>query len=250
MSKKKEVEKKQISQEWLTTYSDMVTLILTFFVLLYSFSQIDNIKFKAIAMSLAKSFGATSGYIVNGGNIAPTPVEANPALEKDSSGDISLDNVKINETEKIYKQVENFIKANKLQGKVSIKQDARGVVIELQEKILFDSGSAQIKKESFPLLEKISELLSSFPNEVIVEGHTDNVPINRGYYQTNWELSTDRAVKVVRYFTEVRKLNPTKFMAVGCGEFKPIDTNSTAEGRQKNRRVNILIVTSEKENKK
>lgn len=250
MSKKKEVEKKQISQEWLTTYSDMVTLILTFFVLLYSFSQIDNIKFKAIAMSLAKSFGATSGYIVNGGNIAPTPVEANPAIEKDSSGDISLDNVKLNETEKIYKQVENFIKANKLQGKVSIKQDARGVVIELQEKILFDSGSAQIKKESFPLLEKISDLLSSFPNEVIVEGHTDNVPINRGYYQTNWELSTDRAVKVVRYFTEIRKLNPTKFMAIGCGEFKPIDTNSTAEGRQKNRRVNILIVTSEKENKK
>lgn len=252
MSKKKEIEKKQISQEWLTTYSDMVTLVLTFFVLLYSFSQIDNIKFKAIAMSLAKSFGATSGYITNGGNIAPTPVDDNPALQKDTKGniDLELDATKSGETEKIYKEVVNFVKTNKLQGKVSIKQDVRGVVIELQEKILFDSGSAQIKNESIPLLELISQLLATFPNEVIVEGHTDNVPISKGYYQSNWELSTDRAVKVVRYFTEVRKLNPTKFLAIGCGEFRPIDTNATEQGRQRNRRVNILIVTSEKENKK
>lgn len=254
MSRRKGIEKKEISQEWLTTYSDMVTLILTFFVLLYSFSLIDNTKFKAIAMSLAQALGGNSGYIIQSGNVGPTPVNQNPGLQNDvnSKGNINikLDTAKTDETEKVYKKVNDFIKTNKLEGKVTIKEDVRGVIIELQEKILFDSGSAEIKKDSLPLLDKLSNLLSNFSNEIIVEGHTDNVPINHGYYQSNWELSTDRAVKVVRYFTEKKGLNSSKYMAIGCGEFRPIATNATPEGRQKNRRVNILIVTTEKESNK
>lgn len=253
MSKKKEVEKKQISQEWLTTYSDMVTLILTFFVLLYSFSQVDNIKFKAIALSLSQSFGATSGYIIKGGDIAPTPVEDKINLQNDLKTQDDLEIGKNNklsgDTESVYKKVSDFVKENNLEAKVSVKEDVRGVIIELQEKILFDSGSSEIKEVSVPLLDKLSELLSSFSNQVIVEGHTDNVPISKGYYKSNWELSADRAVKVVRYFTENKRLDPTKFVATGCGEFRPIDTNSTPQGRQRNRRVNILIVTT-KESKK
>ncbi|WP_242847782.1 OmpA/MotB family protein [Fervidicella metallireducens] len=153
------------------------------------------------------------------------------------------------ETEKNYKQVADFIKKHKLEDKVSIKEDSRGVIIEMQEKILFDSGKSELKKSSLEVINKICELLKQFPNEIIVEGHTDNIPINKGYFRSNWELSADRAVKVVRYMSEVNGLNPKQFKAVGCGEFSPIADNNSPEGRQKNRRVNILIVSTEKENK-
>lgn len=241
---RKRPEKKQISQEWLTTYSDMMTLLLTFFVLLFAYSNVDAKKFQQIALSLASALGGNSGVITQSGTIGPTPVSQNPGMDdfkQNSSGNIGSD-----EAQKIYNDVTQYVKEQKLSAKVTIKKDTRGVLIELQDKILFDSGKAELKSDSMPLLNKISGLLNKFPNEVIVEGHTDNLPINTGYYQSNWELSTDRANKVVRYFVEKAGMDGRRFQAVGCGEFRPIASNSTPEGRQKNRRVNILIVTTNK----
>ncbi|TDT50602.1 OmpA family protein [Fonticella tunisiensis] len=232
--------------EWLTTYADLMTLLLTFFVLLYAFSSIDAVKFKQIALSLSRALGGNSGIITDGGNIGPIPVNENPGEKKKDAGNAKIEQID-EETKKIYGDVISYIKENNLDTKVSVKEDIRGVIIELQEKILFDSGKADIKPESRLVLDKISDLLVKFPNEIMVEGHTDNVKMNKGFYQSNWELSMDRAVKVVRYLTEVKELDPTKFYAVGAGEYRPIADNSTPEGRQKNRRVNILIVSSKKE---
>lgn len=243
MSRKKP-EKKSISQEWLTTYSDMMTLILCFFVLLYSFSLLDIAKFKQLSQSMSKAFGGSSQIVTKGGNIGPVPVSENPGInitQEDGS------NIGDKEMQKMYTEVTNYIDANELDAKVTIKKDTRGVLIELQDNILFDSGDAKLKQDSLPLLKKISGLLNNFPNEVIIEGHTDNLPINKGYYQSNWELSTDRANKVVRYFVEQEKMDGKRFQAVGLGEYRPIKTNDTPEGRQANRRVNILIVTKDKE---
>jgi len=174
-------------------------------------------------------------------------VNTNPGVEIDSKdrqqGKVNLNVDKKGETEKIYKQVSEFVKKNNLEAKITVREDIKGVVIELQEKILFDSGRSDIKPESLPLLTKIAQLLSVFNNEIVVEGHTDNVPINRGYYQSNWELSADRAVKVVRFLVENKGVSPERVTAVGAGEYRPIASNATPEGRQKNRRVNILIVT-------
>lgn len=221
----------------------MMTLVLTFFVLLYSFSLVDNNKFKQLAQSLAVALGGSSQVVTNGGNLGPTPVDQNPGIDNNIQGE---GNVGTEEAQRIYKEVNEYIEKNQLDAKVTIKKDTRGVLIELQDRILFDSGKAGLKQDSYPLLKKISGLLNKFPNEVIVEGHTDNLPINSGYYQSNWELSTDRANKVVRYLIEKEGMDGRRFQAVGCGEFRPIDTNSTPEGRQKNRRVNILIVTTDK----
>lgn len=229
--------------EWLVTYADLMTLLLTFFVLLYSFSTTDTQKFKQIALSLSQALGGKTGIITNSGNVGPVPVNTNPGIENSDLGNSELNN---SETQKMYEEVDKFIKDNGLEGKVSIKKDIRGVVIELQEKILFDPAKAEIKSESIPLLNKLSELLSNYSNDILVEGHTDNVPISSGYYRSNWELSADRAVKVVRYLTEVRGLKSAKFMAVGCGEFRPVADNSTPDGRQENRRVNILIESTKK----
>lgn len=241
MSRKKP-EKKAISQDWLTTYSDMMTLILTFFVLLYSFSLLDTNKFRQLAQSLAIALGGDSQIITNGGNIGPVPIAENPGVEDNTNGSGLVGK----EAQRIYDEVTSYVDENGLNAKVTIKKETRGVLIELQDNILFDSGDAKLKEDSLPLLKKISGLLNEFSNEVIVEGHTDNLPINKGYYQSNWELSTDRANKVVRYFIEKENMDGRRFQAVGLGEYRPIDTNDTPEGRQKNRRVNILIVTTQK----
>lgn len=241
MSRKKP-EKKEISQEWLTTYSDMMTLILTFFVLLYSFSLVDKRKFQQVAQSMASAFNGGSNVVISSsGSIGPVPTDGNPG--KDSTSSIG---VAEGELEKMYKDVMGFVKNKDMEAKVSIKKDTRGILIEIQDKILFDSGKADIKSGSYNLLNDISELLNKFPNEVIIEGHTDNLPISRGYYKSNWELSTDRAVKVVKYFVDNKKMDGKRFQAVGCGEYRPIATNSTPQGRQTNRRVNILIVSTKK----
>lgn len=243
MSRRKKKKSSEPSGEWLVTYADLMTLLLTFFVLLYSFSTTDAQKFRQIAYSLSQAFGGKSGVITNGGNVGPVPINENPGIE---NNDLGKSNGQNSETDAIYENVEKFLDENNLEGKVSVKKDLRGVIIELQEKILFDSGKAEIKQDSMPVLNKLSELLSRFSNEIIVEGHTDNVPIKRGFYESNWELSADRAVEVVRYLTEQRGLNSSKFMAIGCGEFKPVADNNTAEGRQANRRVNILIESTKK----
>lgn len=241
MSRKKP-EKKEISQEWLTTYSDMMTLILTFFVLLYSFSLVDQKKFKQVAQSMTSAFNGGSNVVISSsGSIGPVPDENNPGTDSKSSIGTAQ-----GELDQMYKNVMGYVKSNNMQAKVSIKKDTRGILIEIQDKILFDSGKADIKSDSFSLLNNISKLLNKFPNEVIVEGHTDNLPISRGYYKSNWELSTDRAVKVVKYFVDNQRMNGKRFQAVGCGEYRPIASNNTPQGRQTNRRVNILIVSTNK----
>lgn len=245
MSRKKP-EKKTISQDWLTTYSDMMTLVLTFFVLLYSYSLVDKTKFQQLAESLSMAFGGATGVVTNGGNIGKIPSEEGPGEEK-PGGNSNLDGLNPDEqtaTEKMYKEVLQFINDHNLTAEVTIREETRGVLIELQESILFDSGKAEIKKESIGILNTISELLWTFENNVLIEGHTDNRPISSGYYKSNWELSADRAVKVLRYFTETKGMDGTRFQAVGCGEYSPIKTNDTEDGRQANRRVNIIILSS------
>lgn len=231
----KRAKKAPAESAWILTYSDMVTNLLCFFVLLYSFASIDAAKFKSVSMSMSRAFGGGENGVFDSSDSGNTPMEGSPQYAAGTAN------------EKMYEQVLKYMQDNKMEAKVQIRQESRGVVIELKENVLFESGKADLIPESIPVLKKVAGLLNKFPNDVIVEGHTDNLPIRSGYYQSNWELSTDRAVKVVRYFTDTEKLEGKRFTAVGCGEYKPIDTNDTNEGRKNNRRVNILIVTPDKE---
>ena len=108
--------------------------------------------------------------------------------------------------------------------------------------MLFDLGKADLKPESIKVLDIISTLIPSISNEIMVQGHTDNIPISSGTYKSNWELSTARAITVLRYFIETKGFDPTRFSATGYGEYKPLVDNSTEENRAINRRVDILIV--------
>lgn len=228
--------------EWLATFSDTMTLLLTFFILLYSFSSVDANKFKQISSALQSVLTGQSGNTILDFNMKSGE---DPIIgETPKAHDVPIST----ETEDIYEKVQQFVKQNNLDATVSIKAESRGVVLQLKDSVLFESGKADIRSNSIPILDKLNGLINAFPNKIIVEGHTDNVPIKSSVFPSNWELSTQRAVNVLKYFVETKNSDPAKFQAAGYGEHHPIAPNDTAVNKAMNRRVTILIVAKEKEN--
>ena len=213
---------------WMDTYADTITLLLTFFILLYSFSTTDNEKLKLIAAALK---GQITGI--------PMKLEDVPDIEDEEKeqgiGEKSPYQI-------LLEDIQEIIDKNGLTDTVKIREEDAGVVLQLSESILFDLGKADLKADSIPVLEVISGLIPSIENEIMIQGHTDNMPINSGTYKSNWELSTSRAVNVVKYFIETKGFDPTRFSATGYGEYRPLVDNTTEENRAINRRVDILIV--------
>ncbi len=126
-------------------------------------------------------------------------------------------------------------------GDVTVKQQDRGIVVTFVAEVLFDSGKAKIKERGLQSLDKVASVLKNVDNDISIEGHTDNVPIKYSGWKSNWELSTARALSVLHYLVNKEGLNPQRVSATGCGEYRPIATNKTAKGKQKNRRVEIII---------
>ncbi len=133
--------------------------------------------------------------------------------------------------------------------KIIFPDESYRIYVDIKEAILFDSGSNEIKDSGLLVLEKIEGILNEFDNEIVIEGHTDNVPINNALFASNWELSTGRSVAVLRYLTEEGDIAPTRISATGYGEHKPIVENTNPENRAINRRVNILIIFDEESDK-
>lgn len=233
MARKKKKPDDINTNAWMDTYADTITLLLTFFILLYSFSSTDNEKLKLIAAALK---GEITGI--------PMKLEDTPDI---SNEDIEQGIGEKSPYEVLVEQVQDIIDKNGLTDSVKIREEDAGVVLQLSESILFDLGKADLKPESTKILDIISGLIPSITNEIMVQGHTDNVPISSARYSSNWELSTARAVSVVKYFIEVKGLDPTRFSATGYGEYQPLLDNTTPENRAINRRVDILIV-QQKEN--
>jgi len=134
-------------------------------------------------------------------------------------------------------------------GSITIKRDTRGVIISVADKYFFESGSADLKEDSKRVLDKIAVALLKYPNMIRIEGHTDNVPIHNEKFPSNWELSAARAINVAKYFINNHNIQPERISTVGYSEYRPIASNNTPEGRAKNRRVDIVIL-SEVESKK
>lgn len=237
MARKKVVEEKSGAPEWMATYGDLVTLLLCFFVLLFSMSTIDNQKFKAIITSMQGSLGVLDSGII---------VEMDP-ITTTFPGDITDEENE--EFKKILEQINDFIKENELEKSITLKLDERGLLIRFLDTVLFDSGKADIKDEAKYIIDMISDVIKESDKSIRVEGHTDNVPINTGRFPSNWELSTARAVNVVKYIIELKDIEPWRISAAGYGEYHPIDTNDTSEGKQRNRRVDIVILRTEKSDK-
>ncbi|HZX46209.1 MAG TPA: OmpA family protein [Clostridia bacterium] len=220
--------------EWMTTYSDLVTLLLCFFVLLFSFSVIDAKKFDAIIRSLQGSLGVLdSGKTIDEDQYISQALQSNRLLREQEEAE---------SMEWLYRQLDEYIQQNNLEGTVVLGVEERGLLIRFKDQVLFDSGKAVIRKDGEPIVQSIGEILKQNDRAIRVEGHTDNVPMHSLLYPSNWELSTARAVNVVKFFIERVGIAPTRLSAAGYSEYHPIADNDTAENRQKNRRVDVVIL--------
>ncbi len=224
--KRRKSKDDDIGGSWMDTYADTITLLLTFFILLYSISAVDSQKLKQLSKALQESLGGSTAV-----------------TELQNLDELKVDSGEGNETkEDLVKKVNEAIKGNSLEEVIKVREEERGVILQLDETILFDSGKADLKESSIKALDTITTLVNSMENDILVEGHTDNVPIHNSQFASNWELSTERAVSVVRYFVGEKGVAPTRFSVKGYGEFKPLVDNSTPENRAINRRVDVLIV--------
>ncbi len=230
MARKKVVVENTGAPAWMATYGDLVTLLLCFFILLFSMSTIDNHKFKAIIISMQGSLGVLdSGIIVEMENIETT-----------FPGDVIDEEQE--EFKKIFRQLDDFIKENDLEKSVTLSIDEKGLLIRFLDTVLFDFGRAEIKEDAKYIINMISNVIKESGKSIRIEGHTDNVPINTDRFPSNWELSTSRAVNVVKYVIELNDIEPWRISAAGYGEYHPIESNDAPSGRQKNRRVDIVII--------
>lgn len=211
---------------WMDTYADTITLLLTFFILLYSISAVDSEKLKELAEAL--QFSLTGKQSVK---------------QLESLDDIKVDIEKeSNKYEDLAKKLNEIIDKNSLTEVIKIREEDRGIVLQVDESILFDPGKAEIKESSIDILDTISKIIEETDNDIVAEGHTDNVPINNEKYKSNWELSTARAMNIIKFFIENKNINPVRLSVKGYGEYNPIVPNDTPENRSKNRRVDILVV--------
>lgn len=215
---------------WLNSYADMVTLLWTFFILLFALSVINAKKFEAGMGSIQGAFGVmTSGpAIIDGGS--PTSPELSIVARE--LAQMEMQGMKFRE------ELEN----SGLADKVSIEMDPRGLIFRFEDSILFDVGSADIRSEALPVLRKVGQLIATVEYNIRIEGHTDDWPISTARFPSNWELSTGRAASVVRFFIENLGFSPKQLEAAGYGQERPIASNETAEGRQKNRRVDVVLL--------
>lgn len=227
--KRLEDESKPNHERWLLTYSDMITLLLIFFIVMYTISTINANKFSQIAETLSKTFNG-SKYII--GQYSGQSLVSGNLNDQNSLG-------------KIQNQLNSFIKENKLQGMVTDYIDERGLVISLQDTLLFDLGSADVHPDEKETLIKIGSMLRELPNQIRVEGFTDNIPINNSKFHSNWELSVIRATNVLKILVDDAQIDPKRISAVGYGEYRPVVPNTSDENRRLNRRVDIVIMNIE-----
>ncbi|WP_418223640.1 OmpA/MotB family protein [Clostridium isatidis] len=236
MAREKKKSEGLSGNEWMSTYSDTVTLLMTFFVLLFVITSQNNESASKVVLEALNGGGSSIlQFDLYDGEV--------PLIGGES--DIEGEGV-LTKKEQTYKEAKDFLSNNQeLKDIVTIEDNERGVLVQLKDNILFESASSQLREDSKMILNKVSDLLSNLDNDILVEGHTDNIPINTYDFPSNWELSAARAVNVVRYFVEARGLDPTRFSASGYGEYHPVAPNDTYENMAKNRRVNILIITSQ-----
>lgn len=286
------------SPAWMATFSDLMNLLLCFFVLLFSMSTIDEAKLNEIIASMSSSFsifsgGATSigeGILISNGvsqlndlaeyinsmgvandgadestNLQPydpsqQPIEADGSYtgadgtqdgqdNSDTSSELTaaemaeaLEEANLAENEQLAESIGEAIAENGMSDQISVSFTSQYVLLTMKGTLLFDSGASALRKECYPTLDKVAVILERYAGgEIEIEGHTDNVPITGGKFASNEELSSARALSVFYYLVNNSTLDPTSLKHAGMGERVPVADNSTAEGRSKNRRVEIRI---------
>ena len=229
-------EESHTDESWLIPYADMLTLLLALFIILYASSNIDQVKYNAMAAAFNQEISESGGLL--NAPIFKTPVDETTPEDPEhmATEEEKLAEMEITLTE--------MLEREGLEGSVSVSIDARGLVISMSDAVLFDPGQALIMDKYRNVLIMIGQTINRLPNYIRIEGHTDNVPQFSEIYPSNWELSTGRATSVLRLFEDHSDIVPQKLSAIGYGEWRPVADNDTIESRNKNRRVDIIVLHS------
>ena len=224
MRKKRRHDDHENTDRWLVSYADFITLLFAFFTTMYAISHVDLGKLERFTGSMKVAFRAAGTYpaqttVIEG--IKPINYE-DVGLEQDVRGLLRKFDI-----------IESFV----------VTRDDRGVVLSFSDELLFDAGSAELKKEARPLLGVVASIVQKSRRQVIIEGHTDNMPIGKSRYSSNLELATARAANVFAALLEEHAAGADRMSTAGYGEYRPATSNATPEGRARNRRVDIVFVS-------
>lgn len=260
MSRKKEEEQAPGAPAWMATFSDLMNLLLCFFVLLFSMSSVDVEKWQQMVASFSDNFSVFSGgaSAIGDGFLISNGVSQLNELDDyiNSTGKTAESEEFVNElkefeerqlavSEELAEEIEEAVEESQFASEIEVDFTAQYVSLTLNGALLFDSGSAELKEEAKPLMDKVGQLLARYAQSTIeIEGHTDNVPIHNARFANNNELSSFRALSVFDYFMETTFLDPATIKHSGRGEYLPVADNATPEGRAQNRRVEIKIYHS------
>ncbi|MDR1727876.1 MAG: OmpA family protein [Acidobacteriota bacterium] len=263
MARNKKVEEPENHERWMVSYADFLTLLFAFFTCLYAMSTVDAQKMGKMVASMKESFGgevfeaggSTLSLSDVGGSLSSSEMLKNPERDAkpDSEGVMNPKDEKGTSGKSVlngdaamgrFKRGLEAMLGDEIKKKmVRIRMERRGIVVSLGENGMFDSGSDVIKPEGRAMLDSIATSLTSVGNQVRVEGHTDNVPISTERFPSNWELSTARATAVISRLVTHFGMSPRLLSAAGYGEYRPTAPNDTEEGRARNRRVDIIILS-------
>jgi chemotaxis protein MotB len=267
-------KKQEGNSGWIITFADLMSLLLTFFILLLSFSKMDLHKYELMAQSLSQAFGFSLLESSPGGQIIfedeppppPPPAQDVSQIEREFAQfeeEMEADDVEMleqsegvdfvtqidpnieNLTETLVDELEAEIVSNAL----NVTYDSEKVVVRFSEATIFSSGSEELMDEMFPIIEKIEEVLAGCNGQIVVSGYTDDLPVTSNRFRSNWDLSAARAVSVVHQLIFNNKIDPNRVSATGRAETNPLVPNDSTANRAKNRRVEISIFDPECESR-
>ena len=254
---------------WMATFADLMSLLLTLFVLLLTFAEMDVVKYKAIAGSMSNALGTArkdklagiveidgslrrkvaknvdlskrEEEVLEGSDVQSVSVDLPELSEKELAK--AMEKIEVRKAEELKKVLSDAIQGEMQKSGVSVERNGSNVIIRFPSSIAFSSGSNGLNTDFSDLIDKLAPILIKTPGEIVVSGHTDNVPLRGGKFESNWDLSAARATSVVHDLLFDHHLDPTRMTVQGFGDSRPIASNDTVEGRAANRRVEITIVS-------
>jgi chemotaxis protein MotB len=246
--KRHEPHEEHPDESWLLPYSDLMTLLLALFIVLFAASSVNTSKLQEMSRAFKTAFSSGISILDNGA------ISQDDQLKRRTNEDLirkddgkktrkDLEQEEQQNLEQLKQQIDKYIQKNGLSTQLDTQLNQSQLLITIRDNALFPSGSASIKPNSQKLASAIGQMLQRYPDyEILVTGHTDNQPINTAEFPSNWELSSKRAINFMKILLANTAFDPKRFSAIGYGEFRPLDSNATDAGRAKNRRVEVSIL--------
>lgn len=250
--RKKKEEEQEVNESWLLPYSDLMTLLLALFIVLFSTSSVDAQKFQQMSQVFNGIFLGGTGPIDYQNPVenddhskdgADAGATSGQETEQQKQEPPILDLEEQKELEQIQARINSYIKENEFNSKFATSLTGEGLLLTIRDNVLFESGKAEVREDDKTTARELAKFLEMDPpRNIIISGHTDNIPIRNANFESNWELSVMRAINFMKILLEDKELDPRWFSAKGFGEYQPVGDNDTDVGRAQNRRVEVLIL--------